>query len=351
MGRHPLALAAFALALLAVLLLAGRAWLQPSAARSSSTIGHAARFLPPTTRDAFFNDWSSIVADTRSVDPAPQEAGGGGFERALVERHLGTLRQITGGSPPRTTQEQWGWTFLDLDWELQIGADQVVLAFHQDFDPARLLDLVEERGYGRDDHHGQTTYHHAFQEGLPWMRWPFNAFSNLAYLEGERILLAAAWAEALQDMLDAHAGRTERWSGSAVAEAFGRSAEPPLAAMLLSASSACNLTPGSVAQVHPFDAVALTYHRDGEALLGTVAIGYADAATARLDLGVRSNLAREASGRTRGPSGRQPFQLIEARAAGEVLLLHLGSLAAPGQLFDLVNLLDVPFLACPAGDG
>lgn len=350
MPRHPLT--STAPVLLLALLLVGQAMAQQAPATTADLpMTRASRFLPPTTQDAYFSDWSRIVADTRSVYPIPPRPGDDDFIRALAGRHGSATQLAIGGGRPWWVHEQWGWSVLDLDWELQIGSNGAVLAFRDGFDPAPLLGLLDERGFERGDHHAQATWHHAFDPSLPWLRPPLAAFQNLAYLEDERVLLLATGAEALQAMLDAHAGRSASWPGAAVMEAFGDAAEQPMSAMVFSASPVCGMAPQQEVQAQAFEAVALTYHRQDEALLGSIVIGYADEVTAGLDQEARARLVDEGRDRSEALYSERHFRLLGTEVAGNVLWLHLGSLAAPSRLFDLLLRGDAGFLACPAADG
>lgn len=335
---------------LVALLLAGQTTAEPQPGGATAII-QAARFLQPTALDAYFSHWSRIVADARSAHPIAPLPGDDGFVRALAGRHSMATRLATGGGRPWWVHQQWGWSFLDLDWELEIGSGQAVLAFREGFDPRPLLDRLDERGYRRDDHHGQTTWHHAFDPSLPWLRPPLAAFQNVAYLEGDGIMLLATQTEALQAMLDAQAGRSAAWPGGAVTEVFGHATEPPMAAMLFMASSVCGLAPEQEAQLQPFQAAALGYRREGDALLGTVIIGYADEAAASLDLRARSHITDQGRDRSGALYSERHFELLGGETVGDVLLLHLGSLATPGRLFDLLLRMDAGFLDCPAGGG
>lgn len=344
-------LASTAPVLLLALLLVGQAMAQQGPATVTELpITKASRFLPATTQDAYFSDWSRIVVDTRSVYPIPLQTGDDDFIRALAGRHSSATQLAIGGGRPWWVHEQWGWSVLDLDWELQIGSNRAVLAFRDGFDPAPLLGLLDERGFERGDHHAQATWHHAFNPSLPWLRPPLAAFQNLAYLEDERVLLLATGAEALQTMLDAHAGRDASWPGATVMDAFGHAVEQPMSAMVFSASSVCGAALQLEVQPQPFEAVALAYHRQGDALFGSVVIAYADEATAGLDQQARVRIADEGRDRSEALYSERHFRLLGTEVAGNVLWLHLGSLAAPSRLFDLLLRGDAGFLACPEGE-
>lgn len=332
-------------AALSLFVLAGSALAQPTATPPAQGLGLAARFVPPDTDIAYLTDWSRLLADMRTAYPAPPQVGDSAFLRRMGERHALVTRFAIGNATPWWMHEQWGWSFLDLDWELDLFPGMAVAAFGQGFDPAPLLALIDERGFGTGDHHGQLTRHHPFDLSLAWLRPPLAAYQNLAYLEQERVLLAANTTLGLHALLDAHAGRSTPWPAGDLLLSLAQAAEPPTGAWVFPASAVCERLPSAEPDLQAYQAAAVAYRHVGDGPHGTVLLGYDDAASAGLDLQPRTRLSGE-GGETFGPG--QFYRLSAAEADDGLLWLHLGPLDRPSRLFDLLIRSDVPFLACPS---
>lgn len=337
-------------AALATLLVAFSALIQPARAQAVSTappsqgLALAVSFVPPDTDIAYLTDWTRIFDDMGSVYPLQPEIGDNDFVRRLAERHAAAVQFAIGSRSPWWMQEEWGWSFLDVDWELQFYPAGVVVGFNESFDPGPLLALFDEREYETDDHHGQATRHHAFDPMLSWLRPPLTAFGNIAYLEQQRVLVGSSTLEGLRALLDAHAGRSDPWPAADLALNLAQAAEPTMGAYVFPASAICGRLGVEEARLQTYRAAAVAYHRVGEELIGTYVLEYDDETTAALDLEPRQRIAGDDS----SPFQQGVhFQSLTAEVVGNLLWLRLGSLDRPTRPFDMLNRSEVPFLGCP----
>lgn len=338
-------------AALATLLVTCCALIQPAMAQAVSTappsqgLALAVSFVPPDTDIAYLTDWTRIFDDMGSVYPLQPEVGDNDFVRRLAERHAAAVQFAIGSRSPWSMHEEWGWSFLDVDWELQIYPAGVVVGFKRGFDPGPLLALFDERGYETDDHHGQATRHHAFNPMLSWLRPPLAAFGNIAYLEQQRVLVGSSTLEGLHALLDAHAGRSAPWQASDLALSLAQAAEPTMGAWVFPASAFCDRLRVEEPGLQAYQSAAVAYHRLGDELIGTVVLGYEDEAIAALDLAPRGRIAGDSDGPFR--QGVH-FQSLTAEVVGDLLWLRLVSLDKPSRPFDMLNRSEVPFLGCPS---
>ncbi len=321
--------------------LSAAAWSQ-----SQDHLSAALRFLPGSTAYAYYTDWSLVREDTREVWPAEPAVGDDAFVRALAARH----------SPPTGTatanqgqvwlvQEQWGWSLLDVAWELETSERLAVVAFESGFDPSAMLALLATRGYETAVHEGQEVHSHPADPSQSWLRPPFILYQNLSYLEDERVLLLATRPEVIAAALDVRAGRAQGWMSGEVAEAVLDGVSGAHGAVLVDEASACRgLEPNG--SLLSYDVAALAYRRQDDTALGRVAIVYPDQASAEADLAQRTSLAAHGAD-SRGRSFADGlFQVLGSGTNGSGLVLNL-ELSAPGRLFDLLYSYGATFLACP----
>lgn len=316
-----------------------------SAAQSS--LEAALGFLPAGTSVAYFSDWQAVREDMRGVWPAEPEVGDDDYLRALGERHAPATALLTGdGSTAWLLDEEWGFSLLDVAWELQTDARVTVVAFSEGFSPERFLALLSQRGYETTVHEGQYVHSHPMDASLSWVRPPFTEFQNLAYLGDERALLLAFDRDALVSALDVHAGRAPAWIGGEQALGVLEGLEDADSAVLLSSGKVC-FAPDDGASLQAFDLAGVGYQRAGDAVVGNIVLSYPQANAAVADLDARSALARGGSDRLTGRPLTTYFEIAGEEVLGSAVALT-ARLRSPGSLFDLVYLYGADFLACGA---
>lgn len=313
-------------------------------ASSGPHLASAARFLPSDTTIAYFSDWEAIRADMLEVWPGEPAVGDTDFIRALAGRHAPATATATAASGnPWLVHEQWGWSLLDLAWELETSAGLVVVGFAPDFDPSTLFGYLSQRGYQTVDYEGISVYSRAMDVSLPWLRPPFMAFQNLAYLDSERVLVAGARPGPVQAALDAYAGREPSWLGAEhpVVSALSDSASSVIAAQ---ATACYGLEPNP--EVLTYELAGLGYSHAGAETTGTVVLGYASAELADADLEARAYLATNGSDRSGRPFTDGMFSVSSASATGNSVVLRLSAVEPAGRLFALMYSGGAGFLAC-----
>ncbi|MBX3143005.1 MAG: hypothetical protein KF813_04555 [Trueperaceae bacterium] len=334
MHKHRLLAAVIALSLFCV------SSAQP---RSGAGLELAVSFVPKAAEIAYLSNWSGVIDDLRRVYPIEPVVGDNDFLRALSDRHAAAAQFAVSGRSPWFMHEMWAWSLLDLDWELQVYPGGAVLAFNSGFDPGPTLALLDERGYQASDHHGQVTRHIAFDLSLAWLRPPLAEYTNVAYLEQERVLVVASTLEALHALLDAQAGRSEAWSAADIGLAVAGAAEPPLGAWVFPAATACRYMLVDEPGLQAYSAAAIAYHRVGDEIVGTAVLAYDSEVAPALDLEARTSFATDDESAFR--SGDY-FQSLTAEIVGEMLWLRFGELDRSSRMFDMFNRSALPFLRC-----
>jgi hypothetical protein len=207
-------------------------------------------------------------------------------------------------SDPWYVSEVWGWSMLDLEWELETNERLVILAFAQGVDTSSLLDLIAERNYATDLYEGFTLYPHNFDMSLVWLRPPFSAFQNAAFMEDDRVLMLAPTLPALRAAVDAYSGRTSNLTQDPSALALALALDESVGTLLLTQAAACGAP--------VLDATERAYDLAG--------VGYRPT-----ELGTRG---------------------LTALARLDEVVMNIVTLSAPGELFSQVCSRSADFLAC-----
>jgi len=211
-----------------------------TATAAHANLGAALQFVPEPTGTVYFTDWAAIRDDMRTVWPAEPTVGDTEYVRAMAERHAFVTSTATAQHrDPWYVGEQWGWTFLDLEWELETSARVVILRFTEDSATLSLLNLAQERGYSAEPYGTATLYSHAFSFSLEWLRPPFAAFQNVAFLEDEGVLILAATVVDVHAALDAYSGAAPSLADDGNAREIAALLDPSLGAVILTHQAAC----------------------------------------------------------------------------------------------------------------
>ena len=242
-----------------------------------ANLGDALRFAPATASAVYFTDWAAVLDDMAGAYSAEPTPGDTAFVRAMAERHtIVTSTATANHGDPWYVGEQWGWTLLDLEWELETNARVTVLRFAPAFDAAAVVALTQERGYATQSHGDVTAYSHARDNSLEWLRPPFFAYQNLAYLADERVLLLAPTAAALHEALDAYAAQVPSLADDANARGLAETLDVALGAVLITSASACMIPDTEAPQ---YELAGVGYHFDGGSTRGVVSLAQAGEVT------------------------------------------------------------------------
>lgn len=248
-----------------------------------ANLGDALRFAPASASAVYFTDWTAVLEDMAAAWPAEPAPGDTVFIRAMVGRHsIVTSTATANHGNPWYVGEQWGWTLLDLEWELETNARVTTLRFAPDVDAAAVLALAQERGYSAASHGDVVVYSHARDNSLEWLRPPFFAYQNLAYLADERVLLLAPTAAALHEALDAYAGGVPSLADDANGLGLAGALDSALGAVLLTSASAC-MVPNPDTEVPQYELAGVGYHFDGATTRAVFGLAQAGVITAYVD--------------------------------------------------------------------
>jgi len=254
-----------------------------SAPLAHANLGDALRFAPASASAVYYADWKAVLEDMAAAWPAEPTPGDTEFVRTMAGRHAFVTSTATAQARnPWYVGEQWGWTFLDLEWELETSAWVSVLRFVPDVDAAAVLALAQERGYSAANHGDVTVYSHERDNSLEWLRPPFFAYQNLAYLADERVLLLAPTTAALHEALDAHAGVVPSLADDVNASGLAETLDGVFGAVLLTSASAC-MIPDADTEVPQYELAGVGYHVDDSGTHGVVGLAQAGEVSAYTD--------------------------------------------------------------------
>jgi hypothetical protein len=344
----------------------------------------ALAMVPADSSRIYFTDWELIKA----YEGFPELSS----ERPMDER-MSFMKAFIGdvatGAPPRQAvlpgygynrflihAETWSWDSTDLVWEVSLERGSAppayVLQLRDDFDFGPLLELFEERGYGRSERQGVTVFSHDMDLEQEWVRKSEFGILNTAVMVDERRLVLSSALEGVQAIVDVIEGGArslaEDPAAAATAERLGE-----VAAAYLSAGPTACMSSGDPLQawsdqgmgeeqlaqmrelmeevppVHFYSGLGLGYRYEKERPLGLVVMHYPRTEEAEGDLETRRRLAEEGSSLAfEGTLREAVFTLEGAAVEGSDLVLRVRPVDdMPRRLFEMVFQRDMVFAGCP----
>lgn len=263
--------------------------------------------------------------------------------------------------------DEWGWTFLDVEWEATYQTEEAYASafkLRDDIDMDAVLDSFTERGYEESEVDGYPAYSVDIAD-LPDGENAVPALLNVVAVPDDRLLLAGPDAA---ELVDAATGDGETLADSEVAGDLA-SAMGETEYLYLSLDEPACLDPirmlGETATPEALEAYEasldeapgysdlqeITGHAagvataDGDVVARAVA-GYADDDTAAADVEPRSEFVDGAT----SPISGQPYSEIvslDASSDGSVVTYDLGGDDVALRIPQMIQSLDLPWASCP----
>ncbi len=342
-----------------------------SAQEASAALLEALTYVPQSETTAIFTDIALIkhYENAETVTSASSAETQAAFFKSVLDKQA-MLTEYNLQTPEHT--DLWGWNVFDLRWIVTLSGEAplTIFAFRDDIDLNAFTALLQERNFTMTSVGDATLFQSEGDFAADWFRFNLQVV-NTAILEKEKIVVMSVSPEYVKAVLEAHANQTTYASVDSlptIAEQLGEVATVILennncSAYSSSAIARQMLGPDAspekleellerlgvdVAQVSPYQTLALGYHYETDRPLGTLILNYSNTTQASNDLAARQKGAEEGmSFLTNLPYTESVFGLESAIANGNNLIFSLRPVKdQPARLFQMLYQRDMAFAGC-----